>query len=225
MKLSGDNKFRFLLLCGVVAPIFMMVMILVIGQITPDYHPVSQTISRMGTPDSPYATVLHGVYFIYGVLMGVAAYGLWQTMGCTNSAKRLAILLSTHAMGTILLAIFPDSVDSPLKHIIHDVMSVISYLPLLVGILLFRGTTRRERTLKISGILGLVILIINLPMPVINMFDPLTKISGLLQRLLSGSSLFWLTLTFFLLYRKRSVLQSSSSQPSQEILHAKLASR
>ena len=225
MKSSGDNKFQFLLFCGVMAPVMMMVTILVIGQITPDYNPVSQTISRMGTPDRPYAAVLHGGYFVYGILMGIAAYGLWQTMGCTDSGKGLAMLLSTHAMGTILLAIFPDSVDSPLKHIIHDVMSVISYLPLLVGILLFRGIVRQERTLKIIGILGLAIIIINLPMPVINIIDPLTAISGLLQRLLSGSSLFWLTLTFFLLYRKRSALQRSGSQLNQEALTALSASR
>jgi hypothetical membrane protein len=203
----------------------MMVIILVIGQITPDYNPISDSISRMGTPDRPYAVVLHGSYFVYGVLMGIAAYGLCQTMSCTDSAKRLAILLGIHAIGTMLLAVFPDSVDLPLKHVIHDVMSVTSYLPLLVGILISRGIARQERTLKVTGILGLVIIIINLPMPVINMIDPLKSIGGLLQRLLSGSSFFWLTLTFFLLYRKRCALRRTGTQLSQEPLTAQSASR
>jgi len=198
----------------------MMVIILVIGQITPDYNPISDSISRMGTPDKPYAVVLHGSYFIYGVLMGMAAYGLYQTMGCTDNAKRLAMLLGIHAIGTVLLAVFPDSVNLPLKHIIHDVMSVTCYLPLLLGILISRGIARQERTLKVTGILGLVIIIINLPMPVINMIDPLKSIGGLLQRLLSGSSFFWLTLTFFLLYRKRCVLQRTGTQLSQGSLAA-----
>ena len=225
MKSSWDSTYRFLLFCGVLAPVMMMVIILVIGQITPDYNPISDSISRMGTPDRPYAVVLHGSYFVYGVLMGTAAYGLCQTMGCTDSAKRLALLLGTHAIGTVLLAVFPDSVDLPLKHVIHDVMSVISYLPLLAGILIFRGVARQERTLKITGILGLVIIIINLPMPVINIIDPLKSIGGLLQRILSGSSFFWLTLTFFLLYRKRCALQRTETQLNQEPLAAQSASR
>ena len=225
MKSSGDSTPRFFLFCGVLAPVMMMVIILVVGQITPDYNPISDSISRMGTPDRPYAVVLHGSYFVYGVLMGTAAYGVYQTMGCTDSTKRLAILLGTHAIGTVLLAVFPDSVNSPLKHIIHDAMSVISYLPLLAGILISRRIARQERTLKVTGILGLVILIINLPMPVINMIDPLKSIGGLLQRLLSGSSFIWLTLTFFLLHRKHRALQRTGTQPSQRAIAVELASR
>jgi hypothetical membrane protein len=225
MKSSGDSTSRSLLLCGVLAPVMMMVIILVIGQITPDYNPISDSISRMGTPDRPYAMLLHSSYFVYGVLMSMAAYGLCQTMGCTDSARRLAILLVIHAIGTVLLAVFPDGVDLPLKHFIHDAMSVISYLPLLVGILISRGIARQERTLKVTGILGLVIIIMNLPMPVINIIDPLKSIGGLLQRLLSGSSFFWLTLTFFLLYRKRRALQRVGIQPSQGPLATQPASR
>ena len=220
MKSSWDNKSRFLLFCGVLAPVTMMVVILVIGQITPDYNPISDTISRMGTPDRPYAAVLHSSYFIYGGLMGIAAYGLYQTMGCTDNAKKLAILLGIHAIGTVLLAVFPDSVDLPLKHVIHNVVSAASYLPLLAGILISRGIARRERTLKVTGILGLVIIIINLPMPVIFILDPFKPIGGLLQRLVTGGSFFWLTLTFFLLYRKRCALQRTGTQLSQESLTA-----
>ena len=132
MKSSEDSKYRFLLFCGVLAPVIMMVVILVIGQITPDYNPITDTISRMGTADRPYAVVLHGSYFAYGVLIGIAAYGLCQTMGCTNSAKTLAVLLGTHDIGTVLLAIFPDSVILILMHPIHDAMSA-NFLPALVS--------------------------------------------------------------------------------------------
>jgi len=225
MKSSGDSTSRFLLFCGVLAPITLMVIILVIGQITPDYNPISDSISRMGTPDRPYAVVLHGSYFVYGVLMGMAAYGLCQTMGCTESAKRLAILLGTHAVGTVLLAVFPDSVDLPLKHVIHDVMSVACYLPLLAGIFISRGVAIRERALKATGIIGLVVIIINLPMPFINIIDPLKSIGGLLQRLLCGSSFLWLTLTFFFLYKKRCTLQRIRTQLSRVPLTAQSASR
>ena len=225
MKSSEDSKYPFLLFCGVLAPVMVMVVILVIGQITPDYNPITDTISRMGTADRPYAAVLHGSYFAYGVLVSIAAYGLYQTMGCTDSAKALAVLLGTHAIGTVLLAVFPDSVDLLLRHLIHDAMSAISYLPLLAGILISRGIARQERTLKVTGILGLVIIIINLPMPVLNIVEPLKPVAGLLQRLLAGGSFFWLSLTFFLLYRKRCALERPGPKLSQGPLTAQSASR
>jgi hypothetical membrane protein len=229
MKSGGDSVSRFFLFCGVLAPVMMMVIIIVVGQITPGYNPVSETISQMGTPDSPYAIVINGGYVIYGILICLAAYGLYRSISSTTTAQRLAILLGIHAIGTMLLGIFPDSLNLLPKHfaddLLHNIISAISYLPLLIGILIFRGIARQERTLKVAGILGIVILIINLPMPVINMIDPLQSIAGLLQRLLSFGSFFWLTLTFFLLYRKRSALQRSGSQLSQEALAVQSASR
>ena len=139
--------------------------------------------------------------------MSLAACGLYRSISSTTTAQILTILLCIHAMGTILLGLFPDSLDLLPKHftddLLHNTVSAISSLPLLIGILIFRRIARQEKALRVLGILGLAIVAISLPMPTIAMFEPLKPISGLLQRLLSGSSFFWLTLTFLLLYRKR----------------------
>jgi len=203
MKSKEDNGYRFLLFCGVLAPIIMGVVIIVVGQLTSDYNQVSDSISLMGTADKPYAWFLHGGYYIYGILMGIAAYGLSRTIGPAPNTNSLAILLGIHAFGTVLLAVFPDSIDSTLKHVVHDIMSTISYLPLLIGIFVTRSIARTEITLRVVGILGIFIITINLPMPVINMFSPLAVIGGLLQRVLAGCTYFWIMLMFLLLYRKR----------------------
>ena len=203
MKSSKDSKYRLLLFCGMLAPIIMGVVIFVVGQLTPDYNQVSGSISQMGTPDRPYAWLLHAGYYVYGILMAVAAYGLSRTIGSAPRANSLAMLLGIHAFGMILLAIFPDSVTSTFKHIVHDIMSATAYLPLIIGIIISRRIARHEVALKVAGIIGIFIIIINLPMPIIYMVSPLASIGGLLQRILSGCSFFWITLTFFLLYKNR----------------------
>ena len=203
MKSNEDGKYRFFLFCGVLAPVIMGVVIVVTGQLTPNYSPISDSVSRMGIPGKPYAWLLHGGYYVYGILMGAAAYGLSRTIGSVPRANGLATLLGIHALGTMLMAVFPDSVDSTFKHVIHDVMSTASYLPLLIGILISRRIARQEMTLKVAGILGVFIIIINLPMPITFMVSPLATIGGLLQRIFSACSFFRLTLTFFLLYSKR----------------------
>jgi hypothetical membrane protein len=221
MKSREDNISRFLLVCGVLAPIMMMVIIIIAGEITPDYNPVSDTISQMGTPASPYAMVLNGGYIVYAILMGLAAYGLCRSMSFTTTAKIVAILLGIHAIFTILLGFFPDTLDILAKSftddLLHNIISAISYIPLLIGILIFRRLARQEKTLKVVGILGLVIVVINLLMPTIAYVEPLKAICGLLQRLLIGGSFLWLTLTFILLYRRhyglkvRNILQKNQT--------------
>ncbi len=221
MKSSEDSRYRLLLFCGMLAPIIMGVVIIVVGQLTPDYSQVSDSISRMGTPERPYAWLLHSGYYVYGILMGIAAYGLSRTIGSTPMANVLAILLGIHAFGMMLLAVFPDSVNSTTRHIVHDIMSATSYVPLIIGIFISRKIARYEMTLKVAGIFGIFIIIINLPMPFINMVSPLASIAGLLQRILSGLSFFWLTLTFFLLYRKRCSIECPAK--SVKVLYSVVA--
>ncbi len=207
MKTNNDKMARFLLLCGVLAPVMMMIVIFVLGQITPDYNPISDSVCQMGTPDKPYAIVLNGGYITYGILMSAAAYGLHRSISSTTTAKRMTLLLCIHAVGTMLLGVFPDSLDLAPKHLnddlLHNIVSAVSYIPLLAGIFVFRKIAQQEKALRAIGILGIVVVLVNLPVPVINMFGFFKPISGLLQRILVGASFSWLALTFFLLYRKR----------------------
>ncbi len=225
MKSNQDSKYRFLLFCGVLAPFLLGIIIIVVGQLTPDYSQVTDSVSKAGIPGKPYAWLLHGGYYIYGILMGVAAYGLNRTLSSVPGASGLATLLGIHALGTVLLAVFPDSNDSPFKHVVHDIMSVTSYLPLIIGIFISRNLARYEMTLKVGGILGIFIIIINLPMPVINMINPLLAVGGLLQRILSACSYLWLALTFLLLYRKRRSIecQRENAEISYSPIRVKVA--
>ncbi len=225
MKQRGDRLTQLFLFCGILAPPVMMIAILVIGQITPNYDPISDSISRMGTPDKPYAMILHGSYFIYGILIVIATCGLYRIMDLTNNVKKITVLLGIHAVGIVLLAIFPDSIDSPYKHVIHDVMSATCYLPLLLSILVFRGITRYRSILRALDVLALSIIVINLPMPIINIVSFLRPIGGLLQRFLIGTSFLWLTLIFYLLYRKDYLFREAETRLNQGILTLESASR
>ena len=206
-ELNSDRIGRRLLLCGVFAPIIMMVVIILVGQITPNYSPVSDTISQMGTPESPYASVLNCGFVIYSVLIGLTAYGFHRRLRYAAMGKTLVILLGIHAIGIILLMVFPDSLEFTGKHftddMLHNVLSAIAYPALLVGMLVFTGIARQEKALRITAVMGLAVVFINLPMPVITMFDSLRPISGLLQRLFMASSFLWLALTSLYLYKNQ----------------------
>lgn len=205
IKLNIDRIARFLLLFGVFAPVTMMVTIIIVGQITPNYDPISDTISQLGASNNPYSIVVNTAFVIYGLLIGGAAYGFYGKLRYASWAEILVISLSIHGIGSILLGIFPDTPITPDTHftddMLHNTFSGISYSALLLGILVFVRIARQEKMLKFATILGLTVIILNLPLPVITIFDPFKQIGGLLQRLFITSSFLWLMLTSLLLYK------------------------
>ncbi len=203
MKLLKDRLSKFILFCGIFAPAMMMTIIIVLGYITPGYNPLREMVSQMGTPDRLYAIVLNSGYIVYGVLMGAAAYVIFQRIKIVTT-KKLAILLGLHALGMTLLGVFPDSAVpfNMNQHLLHDGASVIAYVPLLVSTIIFPQIPLRGTALKVAAIVGLVATMINLPMPFLNILNIFRPIAGLLQRLLFAFIFSWLSYIFLLLYRK-----------------------
>jgi hypothetical membrane protein len=208
MKPYRDAKSRSFLFCGMIAPVILGITVLVVGCITPGYDPIADSVSLMGTPEQPYAWLLSSGYWIYGGLMCFAAYGLSRIFTEVPQIKLLSTLLFIHALGTILLAVFPDSTTSFNREMIHNFVSAVAYAPLLGMIYIFRNLVRNNSSFSRLGAFGLVVLIVNIPIPFVHMIGPLSVIGGLLQRVLCACSFTWLRFAFFSLYKKRFSLVS-----------------
>ncbi len=215
MKSHKGTKSRIFLVCGMIAPLILGTTVLVVGYITPGYNPVSDTVSLMGTSEQPYAWLLSGGYWIYGILMCCGAYGLNRVFHDIPQITPLLKLLGIHAVGTILLAVFPDSTTSFYREMLHNFISFTAYAPLLAMIYIFRNLTRDNSSLRRLRFFGLLVLIINIPIPFVHIIGPLSPIGGLLQRVLCACSFVWLRVAFFSLYKKQHFLFSDTGESSQ----------
>lgn len=215
MKPFRDSRSRIFLFCGIIAPAILGITVLVVGYITPGYNPVSDTVSLMGTPEQPYAWLLSSGYWVYGILMLFAAYGLHRIFIDYPQIKPLPILLGIHALGTILLAVFPDSTTSFYREMLHNFISGIAYVPLLAMIYIFRNLTMDNSSFSRLRAFGLLVLIINIPLPFVHMVEPLSAAGGLLQRVLCACSFTWLRFAFFSMYKARFSPVSDAGERSQ----------
>jgi hypothetical membrane protein len=202
-----DNRFvHFIYSLSIFTPVMMMAIIIVVGQITPDYNPVSETISQMGARERPYSVVLNSSYIIYGMIIIGIVYSLYRKLFHTNMIKTLAVLLVIHAVGSIFLAVFPDKPDTSggyfSENIIHNTFSGISYIALLLGILIYSMAALKVKSTKIIAIAGIAVVSINLAMPLINVVNYLNEISGILQRFFIFCSFSWIIVLSILLYRR-----------------------
>ena len=215
MKTLPGTRSRLFLFCGMIAPAILGITVLVVGYITPGYDPISDSISLMGTPEQPYAWLLSSGYWIYGVLMCFAAYGLNRIFIKVPIIKPLSILLGIHALGTILLAVFPDSTTSFYREMLHNFVSGIAYVPLLAMIYIFRNFSKDHSSFSRLKSFGLFVLLINIPLPFVHMVGPLSIAGGLLQRVLCACSFVWLRLAFFSLYKAQFSLTWNNSDTGQ----------
>jgi hypothetical membrane protein len=215
MKPYRDAKSRISLICGMIAPVILGLTVLVVGYITPGYNPISDSVSLMGTPEQPYAWLLSSGYWIYGVLMCIAVYGLSRIFINIPQIKPLSILLSIHALGTILLAVFPDSTISFRREMIHNFISAVAYIPLLGMIYIFRNLIKDHTSFSRLKSFGLIVLLINIPLPFVHMIEPLSSIGGLLQRVMCACSFIWLRFAFFSLYKAKFSLVRSITEKDQ----------
>ena len=215
MKPYRDARSKIFLFCGMIAPLILGITVLVVGYITPGYNPISDSVSLMGTPEQPYAWLLSSGYWVYGVLMCFGAYGLNRIFINVPQIKPLSKLLGIHALGTILLAVFPDSTTSFYREMIHNFVSAIAYAPLLAMIYIFRNFTRDNPSFSRLRSFGLLVLIVNIPIPFVHIIGPLSVIGGLLQRVLCACSFVWLRLAFFSMYKKQYSLVSDTGERSQ----------
>jgi len=215
MKSYRDVKIKLFLFSGIISPVILGITVLVVGYITPGYNPISDSVSLMGTPEQPYAWLLSSGYWIYGVLMCFAAYGLNRIFINVPQIKQLSALLGIHALGTILLAVFPDSTTSFYREMLHNFVSGIAYVPLLAMIYIFRNLTRDNSSFGRLRAFGLLVLIINIPLPFVHMTEPLSSIGGLLQRVLCACSFAWLRYALFNLYKKQFSFISDTGKRNQ----------
>ncbi|HEX79333.1 MAG TPA: DUF998 domain-containing protein [Dehalococcoidia bacterium] len=203
--LDKDRLNKIIISLGLLVPIIMMAVIITVGQITPNYSPITNSISQMGAWVQPYSIILNSAYILYGILIITVAYILIKNLPHSTLVKVLLTLLMIHALGSICLALFPDKLDTPgvlVDNTIHNIFSAVSYVSLLLGILSYSIYALRQKTIRIIGIAGILVVVINFIMPMINLFSYLREIGGLLQRLLIFCSFSWIALTSAIMYKK-----------------------
>ncbi|UCE97807.1 MAG: DUF998 domain-containing protein [Dehalococcoidia bacterium] len=209
----NDKKIvSFVYILGIFAIIMMSSIIITVGQITPDYNPISDTISRMGAKIAPYSNVLNTGYIIYGIIILIITFHLCKKLVYTKHFILPMILLLLHAFGSIFLAVFPDKPDIPggyfTANIVHNIFSAMFYASLLLGIIVFSIKSLKDNKMKGIALFGIILVTLNIIMPFINVVSYLKEISGLLQRSLLFLSYFWVVITSSLIY-KRAMLNYS----------------
>jgi len=209
-------KKKFLVLCGVLAPVVYLVSVLVGGGMTPGYSPIRQPVSDLIASGAAHKAALDPVFGVYNVLTLAFGFGLWQKAragqqgrGKTAGIVGALVLVAEGVFGLITL-FFPEDAGGVGAEIsstgmMHIVFAGLSSLTTMLSMLLigfwFRGRADQRKLALYSFLsVGLVFVSGGLTAASIANASP---IGGLLERITIGGFLQWMFVTAVALYRSK----------------------
>lgn len=180
--------------CGMAAPLFFAITTVAIGLATPGYDPVTQLVSELGIPSTPYAPAMNSIGLIMtGILISVFALAVHSVLSGGWKGALGAVLVAVAGISFVAMGIFHcDQGCIPITPggSLHLVSGMIALVAGLGAALILSLVMIREREWNgywqyslATGVLLLVILPLFLLHP---------DKAGLFQRILVGLIFLWM---------------------------------
>jgi hypothetical membrane protein len=187
-----------LIICGIIAPLFYITLITLLGALLEDYNPLSQFISEMGSVNSPFKNFTNLVFMIFGVLTVLFAIALKKEF--KNNVSYFFLLIA--GVFKFLAGVFPCDnlcINISLIGKLHTLTSNVFSISLpFAALFLVPSLKKNKKIAYTSFILATSSLIAGILM-VIPSFSQYT---GLFQRIKIELPLIWMFILAIYLYKK-----------------------
>lgn len=143
---------RFLAICGMIAPVFFVLIVILGGAMRPGYSHLSDTISELFSPGSPNKPLLDTLHTIYAFLLVLFGIGVLQLVRTSRRARLIGILGASAfiamGLGSVLSAtLFPQdawgsapTIAGQMHQLVHGVISLLGIVYMtLIGIWMNRA--------------------------------------------------------------------------------------
>lgn len=207
-------KAKWLLVCGVLAPIVYVSTVIVGGLIRPGYSHLSEPISELTATGAPNKGLLDLLFLAYNLL--VMAFGVGLAVKANGSRQgRLSgliagvALVATGACGALLQLFFPQDPGGAQAAVtttgtMHIVFAGLAALTTMVAVLFSALWFRLQRTLKgyvVYSLVTLVVIAVSGGYGAASASASGNALFGLVERVTIGAMELWLLVVSLKLYR------------------------
>jgi len=178
---------RYLAICGVLAPLVIIALVLVGAAVTPGYDHIENTMSQLSAVGTPHPEWMNAAFILYGILIIGLSFAVRQQLDPRPRTTIVWLMIITHGVGVILTALFPYNIAitegiHSLKDISHHLVSIVACAAFIIAMLMmarmvwadpaWRGVTRIS--LAAIGVVSILF--------VFTLIPAFRDIAGLLQR-------------------------------------------
>jgi hypothetical membrane protein len=200
MITKNQRGLKFYAICGIIAPIFFWVMVIIESILRPGYSQYYNYVSDLGV--GPLAIIQNINFIIFGILTIGLAIGLRNGLPIQQGrALKIGVwCVILFAIGVLLAGVFPESYLSAIP---HNYISATAFVAIIAAqLLIWQGLKNEDSTIwgmyatysLISGLLSLILVIL-LKVAILYGFYP-----GLSQRAFLLVSWIWIGVTGLKLY-------------------------
>jgi hypothetical membrane protein len=201
-NLDKNSPVKYLSLGGLLGPSLFTLMTIICSALRPHYNHTNQFISELAASGTPHAGLMTYAGFIpAGMLCAMFGISLFLWLRGSISGRIGGILISLFGMGVVLAGFFPCDEACPQKdgsfaNIIHNGVSALAFLALIIGILLVSLAFRKTGFQKKYWVYSLATALISgvLMIGLSNALESPTG-KGLWQRLFLLTVFLWLSVT------------------------------
>ena len=197
---------RFLSLCGIIAPPFIVSMIFIAAANTPGYSHINDTISKLSEQGAANPWIMIAGFISYGVLIMGFSYELYLHLRHGLKAHIAWIAFMIYGICMILAGIFrdiPGGIDAPLntEGIVHNASIIVSCLSFLAGMWAFAGSVYRRPSWFGFTWFTVIASALALILSVIFAIQSYVPASGLIQRIFYFILVGWIEIVSIWLFR------------------------
>ncbi|UCB44014.1 MAG: DUF998 domain-containing protein [Dehalococcoidales bacterium] len=183
-----DFLWGLLAVCGVVAPIILIILIVVGAAVTSGYSHASDPISQLAAEGSPHPGWVSTGFITYGIMILGFGFLLYRSVREHRIAWLVLLFYVLHGVGFLLGGIFADDsrtaeAASTTSGILHNVWIIIGCSSFLGGMLVFAWLKRNDPVWWLIARIFIVFLIIILLTFIISQIPALAAAEGVLQRI------------------------------------------
>ena len=182
-----DFFWGLLAVCGVVAPVILIVLIVIGAAVTSGYSHASDPISQLAAEGSPHPGWMSTGFITYGIMILGFGFLLYRSAREHRLAWLVLLFYVLHGVGFLLGGVFADdsraveSVSTP-SGILHNVWIIIGCSSFVIGTFVFAWLKRNDPTWRLIARIIIVFLIIILLTFIISQIPALAGAEGVLQR-------------------------------------------
>lgn len=185
---------RLFVLAGIVGPPLFVLVFTIDGLLTPDYSPLSQSVSSLGA-DGPNAWIQDSNFVVFGLLLIAFAVGFSKIMQEVLSREQLrasTLLLVLTGVGLVNDGFFTQGSVTTFHGMLHNLGFLVIFASLIGALLLIGRPLSNSPPWRgygwystITGFVTLTLLVISIPLA-----DPL-QLAGLFQRIIAVEAFGW----------------------------------
>ncbi len=131
----SDRYQRFLAICGIIAPIIFIIIVMIASLLRPDYSHLINFVSELGAVGAPYAIIQRINFVLTGILIVAFTFGLHRGIGDGKGSIIGPLLVAIFGLSAVMSGIFSTDIIQPgsFSDIMHSMSSAIGSVAAIIA--------------------------------------------------------------------------------------------